>query len=110
MNRKILITGSSGHSGEQIAALLNEEFDVVGIDLVKGRYTDYTGSLTDKNFINRLINGVDIIIHTASLHAPHIPSHTRKNFIDTNILGTLNLLEAAEKGQVKKFIYTSTTS
>lgn len=110
MKRKILITGSSGHSGNQIADLLNGTFDIIGVDLVEGRYTSRFGNLADREFVLRVTKGIDIIIHSASLHAPHIATHSRKDFIDTNISGTLNLLEASEINGVKKFIYTSTTS
>lgn len=110
MKKKILITGSSGHSGHQITVLLKEKFEVTGLDLVKGENTHHTGSLTDKDFVFRATEGMDAIIHTASLHAPHVPTHSRRDFINTNIVETLNLLEAAEQNGVKKFIYTSTTS
>ncbi|MEM7106237.1 MAG: NAD(P)-dependent oxidoreductase [Bacteroidota bacterium] len=107
---KILITGSSGHSGNQIAALLKEDFEIVGIDLVHGEHTQYIGSLTNNGLLNQAIRGVDFVIHTASLHAPHVATHSREDFIDTNIVGTLNLLKAAKNNQAKKFVYTSTTS
>ncbi|GAA0890801.1 NAD(P)-dependent oxidoreductase [Fulvivirga kasyanovii] len=110
MKKKILITGSSGHSGSQIAALLGKTYDIVGVDIAEGKYTSDTGSLTDKDFLLRATEGVTAIIHTASLHAPHVATHSRKDFIDTNISGTLNLLEASESNGVTKFIYTSTTS
>ena len=110
MKKKILVTGSSGHSGNQISDLLKEEFEIIGIDLKKGKHTHHLGSLTDREFIFQITKDIDIIIHTASLHAPHIATHSRKDFIDTNITGTLNLLEAAEVNGLQKFIYTSTTS
>lgn len=110
MKKKILITGSSGHSGSQIADLLQGAYDIVGVDLVEGKYTSDIGSLTDKDFLLRASEGISAIIHTASLHAPHVATHSRKDFIDTNISGTLNLLEASESNEVRKFIYTSTTS
>lgn len=110
MKKKILITGSSGHSGSQIADLLKGAYDIVGVDLVEGKYTSDIGSLTDKDFLLRASEGISAIIHTASLHAPHVATHSRKDFIDTNISGTLNLLEASESNEVRKFIYTSTTS
>ncbi|UII32760.1 NAD(P)-dependent oxidoreductase [Fulvivirga ulvae] len=110
MKKKILITGSSGHSGNQISNLLKEKYDVVGVDLVEGEHTHHRGSLTDRDFVFRIANGMSAIIHTASLHAPHVATHSRKDFIDTNISGTLNLLEASGANGVTKFIYTSTTS
>ena len=110
MRQKILLTGSSGHLGVHISTLLQSEFKITGIDLRPGNFTDQVGNLTDKKFIENAVMGVDAIIHTASLHAPHVVTHSRQDFIDTNIIGTLNLLETAEKHQVRKFIYTSTTS
>jgi nucleoside-diphosphate-sugar epimerase len=52
------------------------------------------------------------VLHTATLHKPHVGSHTKSQFIDTNIHGTLNLLEnaASRPGQIEGFIFTSTTS
>ena len=110
MKRKILVTGSSGHSGHQISALLSQHYDILGLDLIEGEYTTHLGSLTDRSLVDYLTNGVEAIVHTASLHAPHVQTHSRKDFVDTNISGTLNLLEAAQKNQLRKFIYTSTTS
>ena len=56
------------------------------------------------------MKGVRAIIHTATLHKPHIETHESQDFIDTNLTGTLNLLEEAKQHRVKAFIYTSTTS
>ena len=54
--------------------------------------------------------GVGSVLHTATLHKPHVATHTRQQFVDTNISGTLNLLEAAVRAGVRAFVYTSTTS
>ena len=54
--------------------------------------------------------GVEAVIHTATLHKPHIATHSRQDFVDTNITGTLNLLEEAVAQEVKAFVFTSTTS
>src|ERR687891_2900283 len=54
--------------------------------------------------------GVDAVIHAATLHKPHVGSHTRQDFVDTNITGTLNLLEEAVAAGVGGFVFTSTTS
>jgi len=50
------------------------------------------------------------VLHAATLHKPHIATHSRQDFIDVNITGTLNLLEEAASGNVATFVYTSTTS
>jgi UDP-glucose 4-epimerase len=44
------------------------------------------------------------------LHRPHVDSHSRQDFVDTNITGTLALLEEAAAARVEAFVYTSTTS
>ncbi len=50
------------------------------------------------------------MLHTATLHKPHIDTHTRQDFVDTNVTGTLNLLEEATAAGIGAFIFTSTTS
>ncbi len=54
--------------------------------------------------------GVTAVIHTATPHKPHVATHTRQDFVDTNVTGTLNLLEAALAAGVHSFVFTSTTS
>jgi UDP-glucose 4-epimerase len=56
------------------------------------------------------MQGVDVALHTATLHKPHVASHPRQHFVDTNITGTLNLLEEAASAGIKSFVFTSTTS
>jgi UDP-glucose 4-epimerase len=56
------------------------------------------------------MQGVDVVLHTATLHKPHVASHTRQDFVDVNIAGTLSLLEEAATAGVKSFVFTSTTS
>ena len=54
--------------------------------------------------------GVSAVLHTATLHKPHVGSHDRQAFVDTNITGTLTLLEEATAAGVGSFVFTSTTS
>jgi nucleoside-diphosphate-sugar epimerase len=49
-------------------------------------------------------------VHAATLHKPHVATHSRQQFIDTNVTGTLHLLEAAVRASVRAFLFTSTTS
>jgi UDP-glucose 4-epimerase len=108
---KILVTGSAGHLGEALMRTLRGTSDEpVGLDITPSPFTDHIGSVTDRSFVRRCLRGIDVVVHTATLHKPHIATHTRQDFVDTNITGTLNLLEEALAAAVSRFIYTSTTS
>jgi UDP-glucose 4-epimerase len=50
------------------------------------------------------------VFHAATLHKPHVATHGRQDFVDTNVTGTLNLLEEAVAAGVEAFVFTSTTS
>jgi UDP-glucose 4-epimerase len=54
--------------------------------------------------------GIDAVLHTAGLHKPHVITHDRQDFVETNVKGTLNLLEEAASQGVHSFVFTSTTS
>lgn len=108
---KILVTGSSGHLGEALVrTLLNQKRDMVGVDILKSPFTTHVGSIVDRAFVHGCMSCVHTVYHTATLHKPHVATHSRQDFIDVNITGTLNLLEEAAAAGVKTFIYTSTTS
>jgi UDP-glucose 4-epimerase len=108
---RILVTGSSGHLGEALTRVLRDEgHEVIGLDVLASPHTDIVGSIVDRNLVQRAMTGVDAVIHAATLHKPHVGSHTRVDFVATNIAGTLNLLEEAVTAGVTRFIFTSTTS
>jgi UDP-glucose 4-epimerase len=108
---KILVTGSSGHLGEAMTRTLrNQHHEVVGIDIVPSDFTSRVGSITDREHVRRSMQGVDAVVHSATLHKPHVITHSRQSFVDTNITGTLNLLEEAVSAGVGIFVFTSTTS
>lgn len=108
---KILVTGSSGHLGEALVRVLQAaNYEVVGIDILPSEFTTSVGSILDKDFVRNCMTDVDTVLHTATLHKPHVATHSNQDFIDTNVTGTLSLLEQAHISEVKSFIYTSTTS
>jgi UDP-glucose 4-epimerase len=108
---RFLVTGSSGHLGEALVRTLQKtNHDVVGIDIVASPFTHAVGSVGDRSFVHQSTRGMNAVLHTATLHKPHVATHTRQNFIDTNITGTLNLLEEAVAAGVESFVFTSTTS
>ena len=108
---RILVTGSSGHLGEALVRVLGGEgHDVIGLDILASASTSVVGSIADRDCVRRCVEGADAIVHAATLHKPHVASHQRANFVETNITGTLNLLEEAVAAQVGRFVFTSTTS
>ncbi|MBR0837156.1 NAD(P)-dependent oxidoreductase [Bradyrhizobium manausense] len=107
----ILVTGSAGHLGKAIIRTLRRRGSPVrGIDLKPSPFTDAVGSIVDPDFVRRQMDGVIAVLHTATLHKPHVATHSKQAFVDTNVTGTLNLLEAADAAGVKSFVFTSTTS
>lgn len=82
----------------------------IGTDIVDSPFTDIVGSIADRAHVQSCMDGVDAVLHTATLHKPHVATHSRQDFVDTNISGTLNLLEEALSTNVKSFVFTSTTS
>lgn len=108
---KILVTGSAGHLGEALMRTLREQGKrVVSIDRLPSPFTDVVGDIADRAVVDECMRGVTHVLHAATLHKPHVATHARQVFVDTNITGTLNLLEAAVANGVKSFIFTSTTS
>lgn len=107
----ILVTGSAGHLGEALMrTLLKAGQEAIGVDIKPSAFTHRVGSITDRNFVMRCMSGAHAVLHTATLHKPHIATHTRQDFVDTNITGTLNLLEEATRAGAGAFVFTSTTS
>src|SRR4051812_38870963 len=108
---KILVTGSSGHLGEALMRMLPAlGHDPLGIDITPSSYTQVVGSITDRALVEHCMRGIEAVLHVATLHKPHVATHTRQAFVDTNVTGTLNLLEAAVRAKVRAFVFTSTTS
>jgi UDP-glucose 4-epimerase len=108
---KILVTGSAGHLGEALMRTLEGSgHDAMGADVLRSPYTRWVGSLTDRAFVRECVRDADAVLHAATLHKPHVATHTAAQFVDTNITGTLHLLEEAAAAGVRAFVFTSTTS
>lgn len=108
---RYLVTGSSGHLGEALVRSLRaRELDVVGLDVIESPFTTAVGSIADREVMRRAVDGVTHVLHTATLHKPHVGSHARQEFVDTNVSGTLTLLEEAAAAGVGSVVFTSSTS
>ena len=107
----ILVTGSAGHLGEALMRTLHASGrQAIGVDLKASPFTTMVGSIVDRMLVRQWVSGVDAIIHAATLHKPHVATHSKQDFIDTNISGTLTLLEEAAAVGVRAFVFTSSTS
>ena len=106
-----LITGSTGHLGEALMRVLQAAGSPArGLDILPSPFTTHVGSIADRDFVRAAMAGVSAVIHSATLHKPHVATRPRQAFIDVNVSGTLTLLEAAVDAGVEAFVYTSTTS
>lgn len=108
---KLLVTGAAGHLGEGLMRVLPRHgHEVRGLDIKPGPVVDIVGSVADPDIVREALDGVQGVLHTATLHKPHVASHPRRDFVETNVTGTLTLLEEAVRAQVHRFVFTSTTS
>ncbi len=69
----------------------------------------FSGDIRDPNGVRTAVKGVDIIYHLAALIAIPYSYHSPDSYVDTNIKGTLNILQAARDCNVKKVLVTSTS-
>jgi dTDP-glucose 4,6-dehydratase len=125
--KKVFLTGASGFIGSHIAELLiknkfyvkalvqynmnNSSGWLSNINFKENRrkIKIISGDILDEDFINREIKNCDYVIHLAALISIPYSYVSPRSYINTNVTGTLNLLEASRKNNIKRFIHTSTS-
>ena len=111
---KFLVTGGAGFLGiNLIRFLYNKGHEVVSLDIAEFDYPDINnkiqvikGDIRDKETVKAAMKDMDIIVHTAAA----LPLYNTNDIFSTDIEGTRNLLEAAKKNKIKRFIHISSTA
>ncbi len=107
---RIVVTGSSGRIGSAIAEAARRDHAVTGIDRVAGEQTAVVGDIRDRALIDAHVRNADAVIHAAAHHAPHVGVVSDADFVSTNVEATRDLLEACRRHDLRRFVFTSTTS
>ena len=125
-NKKILITGADGFIGSHLTEhLVRQGFDVRAFVIynsfnswgwldfcsqeVKGEFEIFAGDIRDPYGVKKAMQGCDAVLHLASLIAIPYSYHSPDTYIDVNVKGTLNILQASRELDVNKVIHTSTS-
>ena len=108
----ILITGSSGFLGSHLVDLLEEKkFNITLFDSTPSKYSNNNnqiiGDILDENLIDEAVKGCETVFHFAALADIDKSTQFPKETLNTNILGTLNVLRACVKYKVKRIIFSS---
>lgn len=126
MSQKILVTGADGFIGSHLvenlvkmgypvkAFVLYNSFNSWGWlessdEHVKKSIEVFSGDIRDAYGVKEAMKGCDIVLHLAALIAIPYSYHSPETYIDTNIKGTLNVLQAAKELKIKKVVHTSTS-
>jgi len=124
--KKVLITGADGFLGSHLTeSLVREGFSVRAFVMynsfnswgwldhapaeIKESIEIFAGDIRDPHGVSEAIRGCDAVLHLAALIAIPYSYHSPDTYIDTNVKGTLNVLQAARQLGVKRVIHTSTS-
>ena len=126
MISKILVTGADGFIGSHLTeALVRAGYDVKAFVLynsfnswgwldhcssdVKGKFEIFAGDIRDPNGVKEAMKDCDAVLHLAALIAIPYSYHSPDTYVDTNVKGTLNVLQAARELGVRRVVHTSTS-
>lgn len=107
---KILVTGSAGRVGRAIYIKLMQKHNVIGIDRIPCSTVDYIGDIRNQTLLRKSLKGVNAIVHTAALHAPHVGLISDDEFVDINVNATKKIAQIGIESNVQHFVFTSTTA
>lgn len=124
--KKVLVTGAEGFIGSHLTeALVHKGYDTKAFVLynsfnswgwldhcdpdVKDQFEVFVGDIRDPNGVRKAMEGCEAVLHLAALIAIPYSYHSPDTYVDTNIKGTLNVVQAARELAVSKVVHTSTS-
>jgi NAD dependent epimerase/dehydratase len=124
--KTVLVTGADGFIGSHLTeALVRQGYSVRAFvyynsfnswgwldqcaDNIKGKFEVFPGDVRDPHGVKEAMKGCDAVLHLAALIAIPFSYHSPDTYVDTNIKGTLNVLQAARELGVERIIHTSTS-
>ncbi|HLF18596.1 MAG TPA: NAD-dependent 4,6-dehydratase LegB [Candidatus Omnitrophota bacterium] len=125
-NKRVLVTGADGFIGSHLVERLVEKGASVRAFVYYNSFNSwgwieqapkkilqkidvFTGDVRDPNGVQTAMEGTEIVFHLAALIGIPFSYHSPDSYIDTNVKGTLNVLQAARKLKVKRIVHTSTS-
>jgi NAD dependent epimerase/dehydratase len=126
MKNKILVTGADGFIGSHLTeTLVRAGYEVKAFVLynsfnswgwldhcaadVKGKFEVFAGDIRDPHGVKEAMKDCDAVLHLAALIAIPYSYHSPDTYVDTNIKGTLNVLQASRELGVRRVVHTSTS-
>jgi NAD dependent epimerase/dehydratase len=125
-NKTVLVTGADGFIGSHLVEALLEEGCKVKAFVYYNSFNSwgwldtltpskleqieiFAGDIRDPNGVRTALKDVEVVFHLAALIAIPFSYHSPDNYVDTNIKGTLNILQAARDYKIEKILVTSTS-
>ena len=123
---KVLVTGADGFIGSHLTEKLVEQgFDVRAFvfynsfnsfgwldsipEKIKNKIDFFAGDIRDLNGVKEAMKGIETVFHLAALIGIPFSYHSPDSYVDTNIKGTLNIIQAAKNLGVHRILITSTS-
>lgn len=125
-NKRVLVTGADGFIGSHLVEALKQEgcevrafvfynsfnswgwLDTLSRKELKG-IEIFSGDIRDPNGVRAAMKGIDAVFHLAALIGIPFSYHSPDSYVDTNVKGTLNILQAARDASVQRLLVTSTS-
>ncbi|MBZ9733448.1 MULTISPECIES: SDR family NAD(P)-dependent oxidoreductase [unclassified Mesorhizobium] len=124
--KKVLVTGADGFIGSHLTeALVRNGADVTALalynsfdshgwlddlpDNIRGHLKSVRGDVRDSAFLNRIMRGQAVVFHLAALIAIPYSYAAAQSYVETNVMGTMNVLEAARQWDTERVVHTSTS-